>query len=258
MCGRLTLTRSGDEIAAYFAEAMTLLAAGEGAREPDGRALRPRFNVAPSRDVLTLVPVEDAAPAAADFAWKRWGLVPSWAKDASIGNRTFNARAETVAEKPSFRAAFKRRRCLVAADGFYEWRPKNRDHRPFHFTPVRTPLLAFAGLYESWTGEGGEVVDSCTVITTEANADLEGVHHRMPVVLDPADYAGWIEPAASADALRAMLRPAPAGTLGRQPVTRYVNDPRHDDSRCLAPEAQATQGALFALDAEDAGKEEEF
>ena len=250
----MTLTRSGDEIAAYFAEAMALLASGEGARELDGSALRPRFNVSPSRDVLTLVP-ESKGEGATEFAWKRWGLVPSWAKDPGIGNRTFNARAETVAEKPSFRAAFKRRRCLVAADGFYEWTPKSRDHKPFHFTPTRTAFLGFAGLFESWAGEGGEVIESCTVITTEANADMEGVHHRMPVIVDPTDYARWMDLAAEKDALLALLRPAVPGTLDRRPVTRYVNDPRHDDARCLEPEEKAEQGALFEL---DGGEEEEF
>lgn len=252
MCGRMTLTRSGDEIATYFAEAMANLLAGEGAREVDGSPLRPRFNVSPSRDVLTLVPAEEGFA----FAWKRWGLIPSWAKDAAIGNLTFNARSETVAEKPSFRAAFKRRRCLVAADGFYEWTPKNRDHKPFHFTPVRTALLGFAGLHESWVGEGGEVIESATVLTTDANVDMEGVHHRMPVVLDPTDYARWIDPATDKDALRALLRPAVPGTLARRPVTRYVNDPRHDDPRCLADEEKAEQGALFAFVEDD--RDEEF
>lgn len=249
MCGRLTLSRSGDEIAAYFAEAMEIQGALDAARELDGSPLRPRFNVSPSLDVLTLVPSGDGV----GFAWKRWGLVPGWAKDPSIGNRTFNARAETVAEKPSFRAAFKRRRCVVAADGFFEWTPRNRGHRPFHFTPVRAPLLGFAGLFESWTGEGGEVIDSATVITTEASPDMDGIHHRMPVVLDPADYARWIDPARDASTL---LRPAVPGTLDRRAVTRYVNDPRHEGPRCLEDEQKAEQGVLFTLAGDE--DDEEF
>lgn len=255
MCGRLTLTRSGDEIAAYFAEAMATLDSLEGPRELDGSPLRPRFNVSPARDVLTLVPTE----AGAGFAWKRWGLVPSWATDPGIGNRTFNARAETVAEKPSFRAAFKRRRCLVAADGFYEWTPRNRDHRPFLFTPRRAALLGFAGLFESWTGEGGEVIESATVITTDANPDMDGIHHRMPVIVDPADHARWLDPATEKTALLALLRPASPGTLDRRPVTRYVNDPRHEGPRCLEDEEKAEQGALFPLaDDESDSEDEEF
>lgn len=251
MCGRLTLTRSGEEIAAYFAEAMSALGGLEAAHEPGGAPLRPRFNVSPSQDVLTLVPSGGGAA----FAWKRWGLVPGWARDPTIGHRTFNARAETVAEKPSFRAAFKRRRCLVAADGFFEWTPRNRGHRPFHFNPARTALLAFAGLFETWTGEGGEVIESATVITTDANPDLEDVHHRMPVVLDPADYARWIDPGTEKDTLLALLRPAVPGTLDRRPVTRYVNDPRHEGPRCLEDEEKAEQGALFG-ESDDAVEEE--
>lgn len=250
MCGRLTLTRSGEEIAAYFAEAMALTDPLGEAREPDGAPLRPRFNVSPSRDVLTLVPSASGAA----FAWKHWGLVPGWAKDPAIGHRTFNARAETVAEKPSFRAAFARRRCLVAADGFYEWTPRSRDHRPFLFTPAKAPLLGFAGLFESWKGDGGAVIDSATVITTDASPDLEGIHHRMPVVLDPSDYARWIDPESETTALLGLLRPAVPGTLDRRPVTRYVNDPRHEGPRCLADEEKAEQGALFTL-ADDDGED---
>ena len=143
----------------------------------------------------------------------------------------------------------------MAADGFYEWTPKNRDHKPFHFTPTRTPLLGFAGLFESWVGEGGEVIESTTVITTDANADMDGVHHRMPVVLDPAEYGRWIDPGTEKDELVALLRPAVPGTLARRAVTRYVNDPRHDDARCLADEEKAEQGALFALDGGEADEE---
>lgn len=244
MCGRMTLTRSGAEIAAWFAEAVALEAGDAAVAGPLGGALRPRFNVAPSQDVLTIVPAE----AGARFEWRRWGLLPSWAKDPSMGARLFNARSETVAEKPSFRAAFKRRRCLVAADGFYEWTPRNRGHRPFHFRGADGGLLAFAGLYEHWQGEGGEVVESCTVLTTDANADLEGVHHRMPVLLAPSDQARWIDPDAEREALQPLLRPAPPGRLARVPVTRWVNDPRHDDPRCLDPEPEVRQPALFTLD----------
>ncbi len=254
MCGRMTLTRSGDEIADYFAEALARSEAGAtewasgGPREIDGAPLRRRFNLAPSQDVLTVVPAPPGSGDAADFAWKRWGLIPSWAKDPSVGARLFNARAETADTKPSFRAAWKRRRCLVAADGFYEWTPRNRGHRPFLFRPTRGPLLAFAGLFEEWKGEGGECIESCTVLTTDANADLEGVHHRMPVILDPEQLAAWLDPKASPEALKALAIGAPAGTLQRTPVSRYVNDPRHDDERCLAPEAKAEQVDLFALD----------
>ena len=294
MCGRMTLTRSGEEIAEYFAQALARrqrgageaprVACGGAPRELDGGPLRSRFNLAPSQQVLTLVPAPIGSGIASDspsgnpsgsssdspaglasdtssdpgsdtpsvdaaaFAWKRWGLVPSWARDPSIGARMFNARAETADTKPSFRAAWKRRRCVVAADGFYEWTPRNRGHRPFLFRPARAPLLAFAGLFEAWRGEGGETIESCTVVTTEANADLEGVHHRMPVILAPEQLAQWLDPLASPEAVRALAISAPPGTLERTPVGRYVNDPRHDDARCLAPEEPAEQAELFALD----------
>ena len=245
MCGRMTLTRSGSEIADYFAEAMRQmnLSAGDGAdpgasiRELNGAPLRPRFNVAPTQDVLTVVSGPADADLSAEFAWKRWGLVPSWAKNPEMGSRLFNARSETVDVKPSFRTAFKRRRCLVAADGFYEWTPKNRDHQPFHFRRSDGALMAFAGLHESWRGEGGEVIESCTVLTTEANHDLEGVHHRMPVILDPADCSTWLDQASTVEVLKALLPPSAPGLLKRTAVGRRVNNARLDDPSCLEPES---------------------
>ena len=251
MCGRMTLTRSGDEIARYFAEAMAEGAALAPPLDSDGGTLRPRFNVPPSEDVLTLLPGLAGAGSAIDFAWKRWGLVPSWAKDPALGQRLFNARAETVAEKPSFRAAFARRRCLVVADGFYEWSPRNQGHAPFLFRPTRTPLITFAGLFEVWRGTGGEVVESCTVLTTAANADLEGIHHRMPVILEENDRSSWIDPDTPPEALRAIAVAAPMGTLGREAVSSRVNDPRHDDPQCWDPPQRAEQGSLFASDGDE-------
>lgn len=264
MCGRMTLTRSGSEIADYFAQAIAGFAAsnGEGldleAETPS--AVRPRFNLAPSQPVLTIVPAAAGTGASAWPAYKRWGLVPSWAKDPGIASHTFNARSETVDTKPSFRAAFKRRRCLVAADGFYEWTPRNRGHEPFLFRASDSPLLALAGLFEEWSGEGGEIIESCTVLTTEANRDLEGVHHRMPVILSPQDQSRWLDPTADPALLKALLVSAPEGTLERTAVSRYVNDPRRDDPRCLEPKPLAEQADLFALegDASDPALDEEF
>lgn len=253
----MTLTRSGSEIAGYFAEAMALAADGvavEGAAievcEEDGGPLRKRFNLAPSRPVLTLAMAPTDSGGMPVFSWKRWGLVPSWAKDPSVGARMFNARSETVETKPSFRAAFKRRRCLVVADGFYEWTPKNRDHQPFHFRSSRGTLLAFAGLFEIWQGEsreGGEVIESCTVLTSEANGDLAGIHHRMPVILDPDRFGSWLDPDSDPETLKALTLSAPSGRLERRAVTRYVNDPRRDDERCLESEPRAEQAELFTL-----------
>ena len=257
MCGRMTLTRSGSEIAEYFALEM----AADNVTEMDGAPLRPRHNVAPSQPVLTITQTAEGPRA---ISWRQWGLIPSWSKSASMGGRLFNARSETANEKPSFRTAWKHRRCLVVADGFYEWTPRNRDHQPYHFRSREGALLAFAGLYEEWHGEGGEVIESCTVLTTEASADLEGVHHRMPVILASDRFELWLDPASNPDELKSLMRSAAKGTLLRQPVGRGVNNPRLDDPSCLEPvdlsastavsieesERRADQGELFGSDRE--------
>jgi len=227
MCGRMTLTRSGSEIAEYFALEMQ----AEEVADVDGQPLRPRFNIAPSQTIATIVRTPEGART---LAWKEWGLVPSWSKTRSMRTPLFNARSETAHEKPSFRAAWKRRRCLVVADGFYEWTPRNRGHQPYHFRPRSSSLLGFAGLFEEWQGEGGEVVESCTVLTTEANADLEGIHHRMPVILDSSDFDVWLDPGAEQASLLSLMTAA-AGTLEARAVDRRVNNARIDDADCLMP-----------------------
>lgn len=235
MCGRMTLTRSGSEIAEYFALAMV----EEAVTDLDGSELRARYNISPSQQIATLALQTDGARA---IFWKQWGLVPAWSKSATIGARLFNARSETAHEKPSFRAAWKRRRCLVVADGFYEWTTRARGHQPYHFRPLEGPLLALAGLYEEWRGEGGEIIESCTVLTTAANVDLEGIHHRMPVILEPTALDAWLDPGSEMDALREMMHPAPSGTLEGRPVTRLVNNARFDDPQCLLPELENEHG----------------
>jgi putative SOS response-associated peptidase YedK len=213
----------------------------------NGGPLRPRYNIAPSQEIPAIL---FDAGIGRRLEWMRWGLVPSWAKDVSIGARLFNARSETVAVKPSFRSAFRHRRCLIAADGFYEWTPRNRGHQPFHFTSSEQELLAFAGLFESWRGEGGEVIDSCTVLTTEANADVSDVHNRMPALLDAAQRELWLEPTSPREDLEQLLAPAPPGSLNKRAVGRRVNDARRDDRSCLESEVPAEQSTLFELDGE--------
>ena len=241
MCGRMTLTRSVEEIAQVF----ELAPHSSALAGPDGLPLRPRYNIAPSQPVLTVV---QSGAGGRGIAWKTWGLVPGWARDPSIGSKLFNARGETVDVKPSFRSAFKCRRCLVVADGFYEWSARSRGHRPHWFHPSEGPLLAFAGLHEHWAGENGRAIDSCTVITTEANADLEGVHARMPVVLSKAARAVWLDPESGPEDLKRLLVPAPEGTLLARVVSRRVNEPRHDDPDCLAPEPDERATGDFRLD----------
>lgn len=225
MCGRITLSASAAEIAAGFALEV------ESLRERDGGDLRPRFNVAPSQDLLTVT--LDAA-GGRRVGWRRWGLVPAWAEDPSIGARLFNARSETVAEKPSFRAAFRSRRCVVVADGFYEWTSRARDHRPHHLRARDGSLLGLAGLHELWQGPDGAKVESCTVLTTEANRDVAWIHPRMPVILDDRGVEAWLEPGSDVERLSAWLAPAAEGLLESRPVSRRVNDPRRDDVECLA------------------------
>ena len=241
MCGRMTLTRSPQEIAAFLGLDPALAAL----TEPDGQPLRPRFNLAPSQPVLTLAPDEAGRRA---LAWRSWGLVPAWAKDPSVGGRLFNARAESVEAKPSFRSAFKRRRCLVVADGFYEWNARSRGHRPFWLHAADGGLLAFAGLYESWSNERGPVIDSCTIVTTEASSDLSAIHHRMPVVLARERWSAWFDPDARVDALKALLVAAPAGMLAAREVTRFVNAPQNDDPRCPEPAVPEAEQGVFRLD----------
>ena len=257
MCGRITLTRSGDEIAAFFALEMA-------AAEQGGETLQARFNIAPSQKVLTVVQnPSQSSQAAADRAaqWKRWGLVPSWSKDPQRGGSLFNARSETVDVKPSFRSAWKRRRCLVIADGFYEWSPRNKGHQPYYFSAHGGTLLAMAGLYEEWVDGGaaakethrhfnpdvdsgtssapvsqsGEIIESCTVLTTEANADLAEVHHRMPVLLQPGAFDAWLDPGTDPETLKRLFVPSPEKTLLRRAVSDYVNSPQNDDTACLNP-----------------------
>lgn len=253
MCGRMTLTRSGSEIADWFA----LARLGDGVAEMDGGPLRARYNIAPSQQIATIVPLAGGGRA---IRWKRWGLVPSWSRYAAIGARLFNARSETADEKPAFRAAWKRRRCLIVADGFYEWAPRGRGHQPYHFRSREGSLLGFAGLFEQWHGKGTEVVESCTVLTAEANADLEGIHHRMPVILDPTHFEAWLDPRSDPTLLKAMMGPAPEGTLDWRAVSRRVNSPRFDDPQCLQseqtgdrdPQSRDEQAELFRLDGERA------
>jgi putative SOS response-associated peptidase YedK len=159
----------------------------------------------------------------------RWGLIPSWAKDASIGNKLANARAETVAEKPAFRSAFKRRRCLIPASGFYEWKPVAGRKQPYYIRPADDGLFAFAGLYEVWSSPEG-LLHTCTVLTTDANALMREIHNRMPVIVAPEDYRRWLDPGNTTGAgLGKLLAPYPAEHMLAYPVSTRVNNARNED-----------------------------
>ncbi|MCB1865908.1 MAG: SOS response-associated peptidase [Chromatiales bacterium] len=204
----------------------------EGSGVPD---LPPRYNISPGSHVLAAREDSDAGP---QLVMLRWGLVPFWAKEPSIGNRLINARAETVASKPAFRAAFRHRRALVCADGFYEWAVVAGGKHPHHFRMRDGEPFFFAALWERWDREG-PVVESCTLITTTANECVSAVHDRMPVILAQKDYAKWLDPEfRKPDELQAMLAPYPAEAMEGFPVSRAVNRPANDQAQLLEPVQQ--------------------
>jgi putative SOS response-associated peptidase YedK len=218
MCGRYTLVANSEALAECF-----------GVDPPF--PISPRYNVAPTQNVPALL----ASWEGKEWAMLRWGLIPSWASDRSIGVRLLNARAETASSMPSFRAAFKSRRCLVPADGFFEWAKVGGRKQPFYFTLRAGGPFAFAGLWEEWHGEG-EPLRSCTILTTEANEVVRPVHARMPVILNPCDYTRWLSPAAKPpEELLSLLRPLAGEELVSRPVNPWVNDARHEGPRCVEP-----------------------
>jgi len=221
MCGRYTLRSKPLDIAAAF----------DVVDVPD--ELTPRYNVAPTQRVAAVV--FDPRDRQRRLRMFSWGLVPSWADDPAIGNRMLNARAETIAEKPSFRTAFKQRRCLVLADGFYEWKREGKLKQPFHIRRSDGRPFGMAGLHEHWHRDG-LTVDSCTIITTTANELMQPLHERMPVILDSVDYARWLDPAfAETATLAAMLVPAAADDWEAVPVSTIVNNARNETPECLQP-----------------------
>lgn len=216
MCGRFALAIALEELAEWF----------QLAEVPD---FPPRYNIAPTQPIAAILKTADRPDR--HFQLLRWGLIPSWAKDPGIGNRLINARAESVAAKPSFRSAFKRRRCLIPASGFYEWRKQNRGKQP-HFVRLRNqPLFAFAGLWETW-----QDIPTATIITTAANPDLQPIHDRMPVILQPQDYDTWLDPdLQNPEQLQSLLQPLPPRTIEHYPVSSQVNAPSQDSPDCMAP-----------------------
>lgn len=197
---------------------------------PDG--WRARYNLAPSQDA----PVVRADPETGGraVAMLKWGLVPFWAKEAKVGYSMINARAETVASKPAYREAFRRRRCLVPASGFYEWRAEGSGPKqPYHFCCAEGGPMTFAGLWERWE-KGAEPLETFTIVVGPANDQVRPYHDRMPAILDPAQWDAWLDPASPADALQALLQPYP-GALTIQPVSRAVNNPRNDAPTLLEP-----------------------
>jgi len=191
-----------------------------------------RYNIAPSQDILG---IRQAEAGGREAALLKWGLVPHWAKDPTIGNRMINARGETVAEKPAFRQAFKRRRCIIPASGFYEWGPSSAGKWPYYISPTDAAPLSFAGLWERWRDSGGAPLESCTIITIAANVTLARVHQRMPVCLEQSSFAEWLDPESSSEACLKLLAPLPDAELEVRPVSKAVNNPRNDVPALVEP-----------------------
>ena len=214
MCGRYSLSMTPDEVLA----ALRCEAPAPG--HP------PRWNVSPTQQVIVAVVTNERVRRLREM---RWGLIPSWAKDPAIGSRMINARAETLAEKPSFRDAYRRRRCLVVADGFYEWRKVGAGKQPVWIHPVDGGLLTFAGLWETWRSPEGEIVETCTIVTTKSNELISAFHERMPVIVPPEQRDRWlhpepVEPASLAD----LLVPYPSDLLETRDASTRVNNPGNE------------------------------
>jgi len=223
MCGRFRVARSKELLEEAFG-------AVDG---PVPVEWSPRYNVAPGQSIVAVR--QDAARPVRELVKLRWGLIPAWAKEASVGYKMINARAETAAEKPSFREAMKRRRCLIPADGFYEWKKAGGKKLPYCLTMADDAIFAFAGLWERWRDPAGEPVESCTILTTEPNELAREIHDRMPVILAPEDYDLWLDPGfARLDALEEMLKPYPAAGMHRYRVSDRVNQVKNDDPECAA------------------------
>jgi len=219
MCGRYTLKTAPEVLAAQFFVDLPGLKI-------------PRYNIAPSQMVACVrgMPESDNR----EGVLLRWGLVPSWAKDLAIGQKLINARGETVAEKPSFRRSFRQRRCLVLADGYYEWQKEGRGKQPYYVRMKDERPFAFAGIWDHWTGGDGQTMESCAMLTTEPNELMATIHHRMPVILKPEDYSGWLDVSLQdSSELSRFLYSYPAEDMVAFPVSLKVNNPRFDEAECI-------------------------
>lgn len=224
MCGRF----------AFFAPEELLLQLFH--LQPMAEPLPQRFNIAPSQHIAVIT---NERPQ--ELAWHRWGLVPAWARDEKIGYRMFNARSETAAEKPSFRAAFQHRRCLIPASGFFEWQRAGSGRQPVFISLRDRPLFAFAGLWERRAGRDGSVLHTATILTTEANVFMARVHHRMPVILAPEAHDQWLRPA-DRDSHQSLLGPCAAESMRAWPVSTFVNRASNDTPEAVEPLPEGPAG----------------
>ncbi|MCP3988812.1 MAG: SOS response-associated peptidase [Actinomycetia bacterium] len=245
MCGRFVSASTPDELANYF-----------GAEPPD-RELEPNFNVAPTREIY----VVRARSGHRQMATLTWGLVPFWAKDRRIGSKMINARSETVLNKPAFRQAIGRRRCLIPADGFYEWMkvPGNKKKQPYYIHHRDGEPLAFAGIWERWSPPegsdetlpgGAETLETCTILTCAPNETLAAIHNRMPVLLAPNSWDEWLADTEDLSALQGLMVPAPDGVLTMRPVRPMVNSVRNNGPELLEVETMPLSAEMEAEDSD--------
>ncbi len=220
MCGRFALKTPPRSIQEHF-------------HLPETVVLSPRYNIAPSQEIAVVRHLPGKNSRQLDML--RWGLIPGWARDMKIGYKMINARGETLAQKPSFRAAFSKQRCLVVADGFYEWIHSGKTKQPFYLHLKNRAVFGFAGLWESWQSPEGNRVESCTIITTSPNKLIEKIHDRMPVILHPEQYETWLQNSTPENSLQQLLMPYPADEMAAYPVSSEINSPKNDSPNCILP-----------------------
>jgi putative SOS response-associated peptidase YedK len=219
MCGRFVQKSNLRDIAPLFKAAIV---------ESEVKA---SYNITPRQPIAVIMEKGQRK-----IVTMKWGLIPHWAKDATIANKLINARSETVAEKPSFNDSFKKRRCLIIADGFYEWQGTGLSKKPFYIFMKDEKAFGMAGLYDLWTNPQGEKEITCTIVTTEANEMMKPIHHRMPVILSPGDYDLWLNPTETdAAKVKGMLRPCDPELLKAREVSLLVNSPRNNSENCISP-----------------------
>jgi putative SOS response-associated peptidase YedK len=230
MCGRYTLIANAEAIRLLFKLPAV-----------DERLTPPRYNIAPTQPIV----VVRQTPRGRELAPMRWGFIPAWAKDLKKLPLLINARAESVADKPAFRNAYRRRRCLVPASGFYEWRRRaSGPKQPFAIRPGGDELLAFAGLWETWSGNDGAEIDTAAIVTVSCNECLRAIHDRMPAVVAPENFAAWLSPETDPDEAAALLRPAPDELFTCVPVSTRVNAAANDDAGLWNVEADLAEPLL--------------
>jgi len=233
MCGRYRLSRRKQIVEEYFASA-----SGE-------EEWSPRYNIAPTQSVPVIR--QNPKEPIRELSLVRWGLIPSWAKDSSAAANMINARSETAATKPAFRDVLKSHRCLIPADGFYEWQRTGKTKQPYCFEIGEGTLFAFAGIWDRWKGPSGNIVETCSILTTTPNAVTSTVHDRMPVILDPDNYDLWLDPGMrDVSAASELLKPCDARLMRCYPISTRINHVANDDEECSAPiELAQIQNRLF-------------